>query len=110
MDVKAPEARYPLASGWYGDVSRVKASIGLLLASSVPFEFRTTLVSGIHSMEDAPLLGRMTAGAALYVLQNFRPGSTLDPELSSRKPFSEEFLKDFRAALLPFVRDVKIRA
>ena len=113
MDLKAPEATYPQACGRDGDESLlplVQKSIALLLRGSIPFEFRTTLVPGLHSIEDAPLLGRMAEGAPLFVLQNFRPGHTLDPDFSSLTPFSMEFLEEFRAALLPFVGEVKIRA
>ncbi len=110
MDVKAPLASYPNASGWHGDITCIKESISLLLNDSVAFEFRTTLVPGIHELQDASHLGRMTEGAPLFVLQNFRPGKTLDAELSSRAPFSGTFLEEFRSSLLPFVRAVKIRA
>ncbi len=113
MDLKASAAEYPRACGRNGDVSilpLVRKSISLLLRSSVVFEFRTTLVPGLHVLEDAPLLGRMAEGAPLFVLQNFRPGNTLDPDFSSLTPFSAEFLEAFRAAILPYVREVKIRA
>jgi pyruvate formate lyase activating enzyme len=110
MDVKAPWAKYPRAGGWTGDISRIAESISLLLDSSLSFEFRTTLVPGIHEPDDAPSLGRMTEGAPLYILQNFRPGKTLDPAFSSGEPFSEKFLEDFREALRPFVQSVRIRA
>lgn len=113
MDLKAPEATYPLACGRDGDESLlplVRKSIALLARGTVPFEFRTTLVPGLHRIEDAPLLGRMVQGAPLFVLQNFRPGHTLDPSFSSLAPFSMEFLEEFRTALLPFVGEVRIRA
>lgn len=113
MDLKAPEATYPPACGREDDATLlplVRKSIVLLMGGSIPFEFRTTLVPGLHRIEDAPLLGRMAEGAPLFVLQNFRPGHTLDPGFSSLVPFSMEFLEEFRTGLLPFVGEVKIRA
>ena len=113
MDLKAPEETYSLACGRDGDATLlplVRKSIALLLRGAVPFEFRTTLVPGLHRIEDAPLLGRMAEGAPLFVLQNFRPGNTLDPGFSSLSSFPMEFLEEFRTALLPFVGEVKIRA
>ncbi len=109
MDVKAPWEKYPLASGWNGDMEAVKKSIFLLLGSKTAFEFRTTLVPGIHSLEDASLMARMIEGAPLYVLQNFRPGHTLSPEFSGRHPFPPEFLKAFREMAAPFAGEVRIR-
>ena len=113
MDVKASAAGYSRACGLDGDVSilpLVRKSVALLLRSLIPFEFRTTLVPGLHTLDDAPLLGRMAEGAPLFVLQNFRPGNTLDPGFSSRTSFSREFLEEFRISLLPFVQEVKIRS
>lgn len=109
MDVKAPWEKYSLASGWKGDLSRLRESVSILLESPAPSEFRTTLVPGIHESSDAPLLGSMVRGARLHVLQNFRPGITLDPRLASGKPFPSPFLEAFRKDLLPFVRNVEIR-
>lgn len=109
MDVKAPWEKYPLASGWGGNIESVKESISLLLGSKTAFEFRTTLVPGIHSLEDANPMGRMIEGAPLYVLQNFRPGHTLSPEFSGRDPFPPEFLEAFRETAAPFAGEVRIR-
>jgi len=109
MDVKAPWEKYPFASGWTGDIEAVKKSIFLLLDSKTAFEFRTTLVPGIHSHEDASRIGRMIEGAPLYVLQNFRPGHTLSPDFSGRDPFPPEFLEAFREMAAPFAEEVRIR-
>jgi len=109
MDVKAPWEKYPLASGWDGNFEAVMKSISLLLGSKTAFEFRTTLVPGIHSLEDACFMGKMIEGAPLYVLQNFRPGHTLSQEFSDRRPFPPEFLEAFREIAAPFAGEVRIR-
>ena len=109
MDVKAPWCRYPLASGWKGDTGLIRESMDLLLASGIPFEFRTTLVPGIHSPGDAPLLGEMARGAPLFVLQSYRPGNTLSPAFAALPPLKEEFLTAFKEGLRPWVREVRIR-
>ncbi len=109
MDVKAPWIKYPLASGWKGNTDLVRESIGLLLDGDIPFEFRTTLVPGIHSTEDAPLIGQMIEGAPLFVLQSYRPGNTLSPGFAALSPLKEEFLIAFREAVRPWVGEVRIR-
>lgn len=109
MDVKAPAEKYSLASGWNGDIFLVEKSISLLLHCGVPFEFRTTLVPGIHTLEDAQALGRMVEGAPLFVLQNFRPGHTLDPFFTDKTSFHAEFLEAFREEVRSFVGEVRIR-
>jgi pyruvate formate lyase activating enzyme len=109
MDIKAPREKYGPASGWNGDFSLVKKSISLLLGSNIPFEFRTTLVPGIHGLEDAPGIGDLVRGAPLYVLQRFRPGSTLDPAFAETQPLGAWFAEAFRERVLPFANEVRLR-
>ncbi len=109
MDVKASREKYPLASGWKGDLSLVEKSISLLLRSGIPFEFRTTLVPGIHGLEDAPGIGDLVRGAPLYVLQRFRPGNTLDAAFSEADPMPAWFAEAFRERVLSFTGEVRIR-
>ncbi len=109
MDIKASREKYPLASGWNGDLSLVEKSISLLLGSNIPFEFRTTLVPGIHGLEDAPGIGDMIRGAPLYVLQRFRPGNTLDPAFAETSSLPAWFAEAFRERVLPFAKEVRIR-
>lgn len=109
MDIKAPREKYSLASGWDGDLSLVEKSISLLLRSKIPFEFRTTLVPGIHGLEDAPGIGDLFRGAPLYVLQRFRPGLTLDPAFAEKPPLPVWFAEAFRERVLLFADEVRIR-
>ncbi|TDY64960.1 pyruvate formate lyase activating enzyme [Aminivibrio pyruvatiphilus] len=109
MDIKAPREKYSLASGWDGDLSLVEKSISLLLRSKIPFEFRTTLVPGIHGLEDAPGIGDLVRGAPLYVLQRFRPGLTLDPAFAETPPLPVWFAEAFRERVLLFADEVRIR-
>lgn len=109
MDIKAPREKYSLASGWNGDLSLVESSISLLLRSDIPFEFRTTLVPGIHGLEDAPGIGDLLRGAPLYVLQRFRPGNTLDPAFAGTPPLPAWFAEAFRERVLTFASEVRIR-
>lgn len=109
MDIKAPREKYSLASGWNGDLSLVEKSISLLLRSGIPFEFRTTLVPGIHGLEDAPGIGDLVRGAPLYVLQRFRPENTLDPAFEKTPPLPAWFAEAFRERVLPFAKEVRIR-
>jgi len=84
MDIKASLPNYGKASGCPGiDVSRIQRSILILRQSGVLHEFRTTVVKGIHSIEEFEEIGKLLAGAPAYYLQAFRngedvPGSGLD--------------------------------
>ena len=88
MDVKAPPAKYPLLAGRAGlDVARVERSIELLQENGLSHEFRTTVVPDLLDEEDIEQIARRLAGAARYVLQQFRPRHTLDPALEQATPY-----------------------
>lgn len=73
MDVKASPSNYARAAGCPDmDVSRIRESIGLLKNGRVPYEFRTTVVKGIHTVEEFDAVGRLLAGSQAYYLQRFR--------------------------------------
>lgn len=73
MDVKAAPENYSRAAGLPGmDVKLVKRSIELLKESKTDYEFRTTVVKGIHKIEEFEEIGRWLSGARAYYLQSYR--------------------------------------
>lgn len=54
-------------------------SIDIIRSSPIPYEFRTTLIKGYHSLDGFPRVVSQIEGASLYVLQNFVSANTLDP-------------------------------
>lgn len=72
MDVKASVKNYPKACGCAGmDAVRIEESIAILKSGSVPYEFRTTVVDGIHTVEEFESIGRLLEGSRAYYLQGF---------------------------------------
>ena len=72
MDIKASRENYASAAGLKQiDLSRVEESIGILKSSGIPYEFRTTVVKGIHTVEEFESLGRWIAGCPVYYLQSY---------------------------------------
>ena len=53
MDIKNGKAKYLETAGVSGEalLSRVKESIAIIMASGVAYEFRTTVVKGLHTKE-----------------------------------------------------------
>lgn len=73
MDVKASLPNYARAAGCPDlDLSRIRESIGLLKSGRVPYEFRTTVVKGIHTVEEFDAVGQLLEGSRVYYLQSFR--------------------------------------
>lgn len=73
MDVKASKENYQKAVGnVHLDLQNVEKSIDLLKNCGIFYEFRTTVVKGIHSVEEFEEIGAWLAGANAYYLQAYR--------------------------------------
>ena len=97
MDIKAPliKERYGQATGVDIDLQRIKTSIELIKNSGLDYEFRTTLVPGIHTPEDVVAIAKAIGPAKRYFLQNFHgEKETIDPSLEGKKPLPEEEIKE----------------
>lgn len=91
MDIKASPSNYGRATGCPGcDVGRIKESIRLLRTGGIPYEFRTTVVKGIHTVEEFEEIGRWLAGSPAYYLQAYRDsGDILGTEYRNRPFFPQ---------------------
>jgi pyruvate formate lyase activating enzyme len=94
MDVKAPleHGPYKIATGIDKPdlVDLVSRSIDVLRSSSVPHDFRTTVVPLIHGPAEIARIAEHLVGEDRYVLQQFIPHDTIDPRFSALRPFTEE--------------------
>ncbi|MDR1131343.1 MAG: anaerobic ribonucleoside-triphosphate reductase activating protein [Oscillospiraceae bacterium] len=115
MDIKNTLEKYPETVGLPAfDTAPVCRSIALLLKSAVPYAFRTTLVRPFHTEPDIAEMGRITAGAENYFLQNFEDSGELvgfgntyaNVPLSG---FSPEKIACFRDILSHYAANVQIR-
>jgi pyruvate formate lyase activating enzyme len=88
MDIKtSPEKYHMLTSGEKADYGKkVETSIDIILGKGIPHEFRTTVVRGIVEETDIKNICRLIKGTDRYVLAQFRPGHTLDPQYSDKPP------------------------
>lgn len=71
MDVKSSPEEYARACGVPIDLEKVNESIDLLLSGCVDYEFRTTVVAGLHTPQIIEQTARRIAGAKRYFLQAF---------------------------------------
>lgn len=109
MDIKYEEEVYTqnLREGiGYDDI---KESIKLLMERAKDYEFRTTYVKDIHTLESADGIGKLIKGAKRYYIQNFRSGKTIDIGLNSSNSFSQKELKEIQKIVKKYVDDVEIR-
>ena len=102
MDIKNDPALYAKTVGLETmDMATVTKSRDFLLSGAVEYEFRTTVVRGLHTRESLLAAARWIEGAKAYFLQQFRDsGELISPDGLSA--FSDEEMH----ALLDAVRTV----
>ena len=71
MDIKNCSTRYRETAGCDVSMEKVEESIDFLLSGIVDYEFRTTVVKELHTVEDIEAIAKRISGAKKYYLQNF---------------------------------------
>lgn len=95
MDIKQAPEKYETASGISGRevVPLVEQSLNALYDSGIPFELRTTVVKGIHTVEDLTMLAKWIACCVPYYLQSYvDSGHVISP--TGLCSFSEKELEE----------------
>ncbi|MDD5696750.1 MAG: anaerobic ribonucleoside-triphosphate reductase activating protein [Candidatus Pacebacteria bacterium] len=112
MDIKAPldKEKYGQATGIDVDIERIKKSIELIKNSGIDYEFRTTVVPGLHRKQDIIEMARAIGPAKKYFLQNFRgEKGTIDPSLEGKRAFDEEEIKEAMKEIASLFEVCKLR-
>jgi len=85
MDIKHTPDKYHVAAGKKIPIESIKKSVELLMSrapkDNFQYEFRTTVVPGIHQEEDFFEIAQWIKGAKRYYLQEFRDIKLLDNSL-----------------------------
>lgn len=96
MDIKAGRPNYAAVCGLdHSDsaallLQKVERSVDILKSSRIKYEFRTTVVRGLHSEEDFEDIRMWLCGCQNYYLQSFRDCPEVLQENHSFSAFSEE--------------------
>jgi pyruvate formate lyase activating enzyme len=104
MDIKAPfsEEKYKSATGVFSDIKKIKKSIGLIKKSGIDYEFRSTIIPGIHTKEDIFSMAKSIAPANKYFLQQFvGDKEIIDPSIKNNKAFSYDELEGIIKEIKP---------
>lgn len=109
MDIKYPKVEYVKNSMIPSVAKKIEKSIKIIMDSGLDYEFRTTYVKPIHTLESAEGIGKMIKGAKIYYIQNFRPGKTIDPSLNKENSFTKKELEEIKAVVEKYVDEVQIR-
>lgn len=108
MDVKSALSGYAAACGIAAVCTdRILESIELLKHCDITCEFRTTVVKGIHRVEEFEEIGSLLAGSKVYFLQNFRDdGNVMKKGYGS---FAKEELETIAQIARKYIDRVEIR-
>ncbi len=109
MDVKAPLENYALAAGTRVDTGKIRESISIVMRSGLAHEFRTTVIPGLHTVDELRAVASLVRGAERFVLQEFRSESTLNPAYRGRPAFPRSALDALSGCFAQRVRNFSFR-
>lgn len=110
MDIKNCLESYNKTCGAVVDLEKIKLSIDLIRNSKIPYEFRTTVVPGIHTMKDFDLMGKWLDGIKNFALQEYRDeGKILDPTLKEKTKGKKMDLEKIKNKLQKHFEKVALR-
>lgn len=84
MDIKNSLKKYAKTAGAKIDQERIKLSVELIWNSGIDYEFRTTVVPGLHEEKDFDDIANWLTGSKKYYLQVYRDMVILDPKLRQK--------------------------
>ena len=109
MDVKNAPSLYGETAGLKNfDMTGVARSRDLLLEGRCDYEFRTTVVRGLHTKQSLKEAARWIEGAKEYWLQQYKDsGNLIDPR--GLGAFGEAEMKELLEAVREIIPDAKLR-
>jgi pyruvate formate lyase activating enzyme len=107
LDVKTSLEKYKLLGA--KSTNGLLRTVEMLKMGKVAYEFRTTLVPEIITVEDVNRICELTKGAKTHALQQFVPQDTLDKRFESLKPYAPEVIKEFAGTIMNYAENVVLR-
>ncbi len=108
MDIKNAPQRYAKTCGVQDcSFEKIRQSAEFLMEGKVPFEFRTTVVRGLHDEEAFRKIGEWLRGPWAYYLQAFQDSGELMQ--SGMQGFEKAQMQRFLEAVKPYLPRAEIR-
>ncbi len=107
MDIKNSEEKYAITAGINEDCAKIFESIDFIMSCGVDYEFRTTVVKELHTVEDIENAAKRIQGAKRYFLQSFKDsGDLIASDFSAH---SEDEMQRMCKAASPYVELCQLR-
>lgn len=108
MDIKNSSEKYALACGVKAvNFTKIEESINLLINGNIDYEFRTTVVEPLHTVEDIEKIGKLIKGAKSLYLQGFVDSGDLIG--NSMNAVNRETMQEMLERVKPYVGHAEIR-
>ncbi len=110
MDIKAPIEKYPEVINAKINPELIKRSINIIINANIDYEFRTTVLPSLISVEDLERIGIIIQGAKKYFLQKFVVQSEINnSDLINEKNYSDEDYEKIKQMLSSYIKEVYVR-
>ncbi len=111
MDIKAPfrESDYPKLVGVPADPKKIMESVDIIKKSGIDYEFRTTVVPGLHEKSNIMEMAEAISPAKRYFLQVFRSDKNIDSSFVGNIPPSDEFMREIKEEIKGMFEICEIR-
>ena len=110
IDIKHTWEKYNTITRVNLDVESIKKSVNILINSNIEYEFRTTVIQSIHTLDDIVEISENIRGAKVYAVQEFIPTKTLDENFSKYTAFDKNDFENIRKKIEGNVEKFIIRA
>ena len=108
MDIKSGPTNYHVAAGLMSAFTdKISESINLIMNSGIDYEFRTTVVKGIHTDFDFEEIGKWITGANKYFIQNYRDNENV--MVKGYESFTDEELEHILDIVEKYIPNAAIR-
>ncbi|KON31455.1 hypothetical protein AC478_02820 [miscellaneous Crenarchaeota group-1 archaeon SG8-32-3] len=107
LDLKTSLEKYGILGA--ESTSGLLRTIEMLKMGKVAYEFRTTMVPEIITVEDVNKICELTKGSKTHALQQFVPEDTLEKRFEGLKPYAPEMIKEFAGIMKGYAENVVLR-
>jgi pyruvate formate lyase activating enzyme len=109
MDIKTDLKHYESLVGGRANPDKLRESVEFLKEGRVEYEFRSTIIKGVHARQNFEAMADLMKGAEVLYLQRYNPGHTLDPDFASFSAFSKDEMANIAGIFEGCVKRVEIR-
>ena len=109
MDIKNSIENYNKVVRNFTTQEKILKSIDLIMNSGVDYEFRTTVLKSLISLNDFEKIGETIKGAKKYFIQKFIPTKILNENLMNEINYSSEEFENIKTKMEKYVNFVSIR-